>query len=384
MGGRGTNLDLRGTAARTASRSAVPDAIPTQRPASRRMRSPLIRFPGSLALGAVLAACLQTAPSPASAGRICDRIPQSPPSYASRVALAACAENTLWYGPFIDSQGRLASVTVSENERLRLQDGTTPAWQRVVEYWQGSGLLEQMSHFPGAADCSRGDGGHLLSASCRAFLSDTPWSAAFVSFVMARAGLPGFTASASHIEFAREAHRSPGASPYVLGDPVTGVPAAGDLLCYSRARDALGAQGFREMLDSGSTDGLNMHCDIVVAASPGGDGKLYLVGGNVLQGVTMRVLPLDRTGRIRALPRRTGAADDCHPGNEAMCSFNRQDWVALLRLKPLPAPAGPLPLPDVRLQQCCTRCPLPMPPYLRRCPLPQRPVDAEQPQADAP
>jgi hypothetical protein len=62
----------------------------------------------------------------------------------------------------------------------------------------------------------------------------------------------------------------------------------------------------RHFLASGSGDGLNMHCDIVVAANPGGDGRLYLVGGNVLQGVTMRVLPLNHGGAIWGLPRRTG------------------------------------------------------------------------------
>ena len=346
--------------------------------ASKGLGSQAVRFFSSIALSVLLVACLQMAPSAASAGRICDEIPQSPPSYASRIALAACAENTLWYGSFIDTEGRLASITVSENERGRLQDGATPAWQRVAEYWKGSGLLAQMSYFPGAADCSYGDTGHLSSASCRAFLSDTPWSAAFVSFVMARAGLPGFVASASHIDFVRDAYQNPATSPYALADPDSANPAAGDLLCFSRARDVIGPQGLRDMLDSGSTDGLNMHCDIVVATSPNGDGKLYLVGGNVLQGVTMRVLPLNRAGRIWALPRRTVNPSDCHPGNEAICSFNRQDWVALLKLKPLPPPTGPLPLPNIRQQQCCTQCPLPMPPNLKRCPVPQRPVDAQQ------
>ena len=61
--------------------------------------------------------------------------------------------------------------------------------------------------------------------------------------------------------------------------------------------------------------------------------------------------------------RRTGGEDDCRPDNEAACNFNRQDWVALLKLKPLPAPSGPLPLPGTQphSQQCCNQCPLPMP-----------------------
>lgn len=342
--------------------------------------SPVVRFFSSIVLRLTGLACIALAPGSAIAGAICNQIPQSPPSYASRIALVACAENSLWYGPFIDAQGRLASITVSEGERMRLQDGATPAWQRVADYWKGSGLLSQMSGFPGAADCSYGgDGGHLPTASCRAFLTDTPWSAAFVSFVMNRAGLPGFNGSASHIDFVRDAYRNPDSSPYVFSDPDTTAPAAGDLLCFSRGANVIGPQGLRDMLGNGSNDGLNMHCDIVVAANPGNDGKLYLVGGNVLQGVTMRVLPLNRSGLVWALPRRIGNPGDCQPGNEAVCSFNRQDWVALLKLKPLPAPSGPLPLPGTQPQQCCTQCPLPMLANMKRCPVLQRPVDLPRP-----
>lgn len=347
-------------------------------------RSKIVRFIVSMALLVLAPACdAQTPPPPASASPICSRIPQSPPSYAARIALVACNENALWYGPFIDQQGRLASISVSESERLYLRDGVTPAWQRVADYWKGSGLLAQMSHFPGAADCSYGGGGgHLQEASCRAFLSDTPWSAAFVSFVMARAGVPAFNGSAGHIDFIRDAYLHPDASPYTFNDPDSTPPAAGDLLCFSRGRNPIGPQGLRDFLASGSGDGLNMHCDIVVAANPGGDGKLYLVGGNVLQGATMRVLPLNRAGAIWGLPRRTSNAMDCRPGNEAACNFNRQDWVALLKLKPLPAPSGMLPIPGVPpRQQCCTQCPLPMPANLRRCPVLERPADALPPPA---
>lgn len=317
----------------------------------------------------------------ASAGTLCERIPQSP-TYASRIALLACAENATWYAPFIDAQGRLASTTVAESERLLLHDGT-PAWQRVADYWRGSGLLAQMTGFPGAADCSAGPGpagnGHLQSASCRAFLTDTPWSATFVSYVMTRAGLPGFIASASHIDFIREAYQHPDVSPYVLSDPDTIVPAAGDLLCFARGHEPIGAQGLRDFLANGTGDGLNMHCDIVVAANADGDSRLYLVGGNVLQGVTLRVLPLNRNGMIWGLPRRLGAPDTCQPGNESVCSFNRQDWVALLKLKPLPAPSGALVLPGAPTQpRCCTQCPLPMPVDLKRCPLPL-PADVQPP-----
>ncbi|GAB3094594.1 DUF2272 domain-containing protein [Lysobacter terrae] len=323
-----------------------------------------------------LCAAQDTAPAVASPS-LCSRIPQSPPSYGARIALIACAENALWFGPFIDAQGRLASLTVSEGERLRLQDGTTPAWQRVADYWKGSGLLTQMANFPGALDCGLAGDSHLQTSSCRAFLSDTPWSAVFVSYVMNRAGVPGFNPSASHIDYIRDAYRYPQASPYVLADPDTTSPAAGDLLCFSRGRNDVGAQGFRAFLASGSGDGMNMHCDIVVAANPDGDGKLYLVGGNVLQGVTLRVLALNRSNAIWGLPRRIGDPAACQPGSEGTCSFNRQDWVALMKLKPLPVPSGLAPVPSAP-PRCCTQCPLPIPAELKRCPPLQRPVDAQQ------
>ena len=312
----------------------------------------------------------------APASPLCSRIPQSPPSYGARIALIACAENALWFGPFIDAQGRLASLTVSEGERLRLQDGITPAWQRVADYWKGSGLLPQMSNFPGALDCGLPGGSHLQTASCRAFLSDTPWSAVFISYVMNRAAVPGFNASASHIDYIRDAYRYPQASPYALTDPEMAAPAAGDLLCFSRGRDDLGAEGFRAFLASGSGDGMNMHCDIVVAANPDGDGKLYLVGGNVLQGVTLRVLPLNRQNAIWGLPRRLAEPGECRPDSESACNFNRQDWVTLMKLKPLPLPNGLAPVPAAPPPRCCTQCPLPLPADMKRCPPLQRPVDA--------
>ena len=314
----------------------------------------------------------------AQAGQVCSYIPQSPPSYAARIAAVACNENTLWYEPFIDGDGRLARVRVFESEHLRLNDGATPAWRRVADYWKGSGLLWQMSDRPGASDCSYGEGSHLQAASCRAFLTDTPWSAVFVTFVMNRAGVPGFHGSASHVDYVRDAYLHPESSPYLFTDPDTTAPSAGDLLCFARMRNVVGYQGLRDFLGNGSSAGLNMHCDIVVAAGPHGDSKLYLVGGNVLQGVTMRVLPLNRKGLIWGLPHRTSLAADCRPGNEAACSFNRQDWVALLKLKSLPAPTRPMPLPSTQPAptQCCTLCPLPMPPNMQRCPAPSRPVDS--------
>lgn len=282
-------------------------------------------------------------------------------SYATRIAAAACRENTLWHGPFIDSHGRLVSFTVSEVETARLADGATPAWKRVAEYWRGSGLMPAMAVYPGAGECAVATADGYPSPACRAFVADRPWSAAFVSWIMMQAGLPGFRPSPSHVDYVRDALRQP-ANAYAFTDPDSTAPAAGDLLCYVRGNDpALGHTGLKAFLASAGNGGLPMHCDVVTGTSPGGD-NLYLVGGNVLQGATLRMLPLNRKGLLWSLPR--GPTTGCAPGNEAPCSFNRQDWAALLKLKPQAelerlAPARPVPIlpaPPAAPATCCVNC----------------------------
>jgi hypothetical protein len=259
-------------------------------------------------------------------------------------------------------------MTVAEAENARLQDGVTPAWRRVADYWKASGLLWSSASRYGASECSVPDPVPLQSAACRAFVIDTPWSATFVSFVMARAGLPGFQLSASHVDYVRSAWSDAG-SPYRLADPEREPPSAGDLLCFARGNAPMGYAGFVGFLQAGDGSGLAMHCDIVVGANVGGDNRLHLVGGNVLQGVTARLLTLNRSGLLWALPKREPLAT-CTPANDSGCNFNRQDWVALLKLKPLPPPASPMPaMPATAPQSCCVQCALPMPAGMRRCPV---------------
>lgn len=293
--------------------------------------------------------------------------------YGDRIAGVACYESLLWYSPFIDSEGRLASIEVSEAESGRLSDGVTPAWKRVAAYWRQSGLIGHMAGFPGATDCNDTEGGHWKNASCRAFLVDRPWSAAFVSFVMLRAGVPGFRASPSHVDYVRDAYLRPESSPFLFLDPLSAPAQAGDLMCFARASTrVLGHAGLMGFFDSSANSGLPMHCDIVVDNS---GGVMSTVGGNVLQGVTMRRLPVNREGLAWALPRRTGSEPPCRPDAQDGCSFNRQDWVALLKLKALPpatqmVPAGPL--NPAATPNCCINCVVGE--NIPRCPSPQAPA----------
>ena len=314
----------------------------------------------------------------ARAAEPCSVAAPPPTTWGERVAAAACAEHRLWYSPFLDERGRLATMRIAEAENVRLQDGTTPAWRRVVDYWKSTGLLTAMASHPGAYECTNAIDVWPGSAACRAFVIDTPWSAVFVSFAYVRAGVPGFSPSASHFDFSRQALRDSAYSPFRMADPDVERPAVGDLLCFTRGLNTpMGAAGFRKYLEHNG-DALAMHCDIVVAANAGGDGRLYTVGGNVLQGVTMRTLQLNRNGEIWGLPRKTSTPIPCRPDASEACNFDRQDWVVLLKLEPKAAAPPPQPATN-----CCTLCPLPMPAGVQRCPAPVAPVLPAAPSTSA-
>ena len=148
------------------------------------------------------------------AADICPRLGQqlSAPDAATRIAAFACQEHGLWYRPFIDRNGRIASSTVMESEVSLLDDGASQAWRRVARYWQESGVLRQVGQLPGAAECDGAASAGYPSLACRGFVIDNPWSATFVSWVMRKANLPGFRASASHITYVRDAYLRPESS----------------------------------------------------------------------------------------------------------------------------------------------------------------------------
>lgn len=305
----------------------------------------------------------QTVPKPPPIQR-----PALPPlnlagSTADRIVAVALREHAMWYQPFIDANGRLASYGVSEADQSLLADGTE-AWQRVLGYWRNSGTLYEMSqsNIGGAYSCQFPNGFAQGKAECRAFIIDNAWSAAFVSYVMVQARVPGFRASPRHYDYIRQAFNVDAGGPYYYADPATQRADPGDLLCFVRGNGSVaGYEGLTARLNAAGGS-LNTHCDIVV----GRDRELRLVGGNVLNSVTMRKLKLDVQGRA-VLPRPISAnyeygdsgaySATCSPSNEAACDFNRQNWAVLLKLKPtvaspvqatgIPAPRPMTPQPIV-------------------------------------
>lgn len=309
-------------------------------------------------LAALTLGLLMLGSGSAAAIEVCD----APPRYglgqaAINIVRATCEEHRLWGRPFFDPQGHVASLGVTEAEREDLTDHGVIAWQRVARYWRESGTLAQIGGEPGAASCWATPGNRATDSDCRAFVVDTPWSAAFVSWIMTRAGIANFFRSPRHIDYIRAAWRdTTGAGPYRYADPTTEKPAPGDLLCFIRGRDqALGYAGLTAALAGPGPVPSESHCEIVVAANLGGDRTLHLIGGNVLNTVMMRALPLDRGGHVilpaplTPIPDSGGALPpdrQCLPSQPDQCDFNRQDWAVLLQLRPqgvpvTEAPSGP-------------------------------------------
>ena len=265
---------------------------------------------------------------------------------ALRIAQVACDEHALWRRPFINAQGRIVRLASMEAEQDLLADGRTPSWRRVAHYWKASGLLDDNVRWEqrrieaggserrnGASDCVGDAQDWAAKASCRAFLIDVPWSATFVSFVMKTADIPGFVRSSSHSYYIGDAARRPDDGPYRLADPNREPPAVGDLVCYLREKNRV--YGYRGLVDrlGRASKPFDSHCDIVVGVDLDGDSKLYAIGGNVVQGVTMRKLNLNRRGLLSLSMKQDG--DDAKAfeiADEKRYNLNRQDWAALLKL----------------------------------------------------
>jgi len=130
----------------------------------------------------------------------------------------------------------------------------------------------------------------------RSGLDDVAWSAAFISWVVASAGVPRdlFCPDQRHtiyVERLVARARAPGAV-LIAHRPGDYAPKVGDLVCASRN-------------NGGTTlDNLNRgpgHCDIVVELRPG---EVHTIGGNVQDSVSRSIFPLSAAGLMTPLRGR--------------------------------------------------------------------------------
>lgn len=295
-----------------------------------------------------------------------------------QVAAAALHEYSVFNGHRIDANGRLWKFGSTETENEPLLDANTGlalpargnmlAWRRVWEYWL---VLDQ--HVPGIAlsrkviahrgaladdagearsseislrelfialdQLGSDDKESLRQAAVRAALSDSAWSAAFISYVMHQAGLTDeqFRYSAAHWQYVKQAFMKDTQQRYHACDPRRTPPRKGDLLCYTRGtrgptdfagwRDAVGLPKFAAAA----------HCEIVVMVDRTAS-KMETVSGNVLQSVAMRRMKLDGNGLLSSA-HYLGKLDGLAPeacGQDKSCrqsDLNLQTWSVLLKLR---------------------------------------------------
>ena len=327
----------------------------------------------------------------------CNATAAKPPGeLGRRIAQIAIDEFTRFGGHRIDANGQLFRFGLTEAEHNADDgDGRQPilgnlAWWRVMKYWRalfGDDTTVDKLEVRGYRDAStltqetqeaallRTSAAQLLrlaegvpdpaereilrEAALRGAIVDTPWSAAFVSYVIRQSGVApnAFRFANAHRVYIYDAFAASAAEPtnqagdrlYRACPLATTRPRVGDLICEQREpaladfSDAAVCERIRTELD-GSPDARSVrrtHCEVVAHVDARAR-KVYTIGGNVNQAVTARKLNLGRGLKFAAsqkghcggpgqwtLPRPS--ADTPHAHDK--CSLNDKKWFVLLQLR---------------------------------------------------
>jgi phage replication-related protein YjqB (UPF0714/DUF867 family) len=201
---------------------------------------------------------------------------------------------------------RLAVANTEEEFQLwssgGLKEWDTDATPILEKYWRS---VKSPSAATAIVDELQSDPDHL----------EHPWSAAFISWVMGSAGATMFRNSSAHRVYVAEAKRN--RENNVIENPFWAYriheakPAVGDLICQRRCTEAeYHSSAIRpkkcatyENIDLQDADGnqipWRIHCDIVTKVR---NSSIEVIGGNVKQSVSKKIIPLDADGYIRKKP----------------------------------------------------------------------------------
>lgn len=118
---------------------------------------------------------------------------------------------------------------------------------------------------------------------------EKPWSAAFISWIMAEAGVSAqeMPPSATHAGYLRAAIAADGRN-WLAHPPAEYAPRPGDLICATRAGQKISRY-------DDIPEGATLHCDIVMMTSVG---RLWSIGGNVRNSVTRTERAIDDKGML--------------------------------------------------------------------------------------
>jgi hypothetical protein len=272
-------------------------------------------------------------------------------------------QHGLFGGQTIERNGGMFRVGYHEAEWDRPVGESTPTWERVATFWRALSESEPPELMTSAGLVARSEaardaaaaGGQAARAEVavreallRAAIVDTPWSAAFISYLMKTAGFSGaeFAFSDSHADYvqaafaASDAETAGGESAYAFRacDVATTRPRAGDLVCATRAGTA-GISRFDDLAAAmrarAAGQDFPMHCELVVRSDEGGDAKLETIGGNVVQSVTLSRMTLNAKkvlsdGYVASSARMQRCARAKLPCRDHL---TRRPWVAVLQFR---------------------------------------------------
>jgi hypothetical protein len=319
-----------------------------------------------LAGAALLCACAPFTPNAAAAASAACTATASRPTSDARIRLAideAHRQHRAFGGQTVERNGGMFRVGFHEAEWGRPAGESLASWERIATYWRALSEADpqelRTSLGPVArAEASPGQGASgtdaerrevaVREALLRAAIVDTPWSAAFISYLMKEAGFSPaeFAFSDSHADYVQEAFaasaaEAEGRSPayaFRACDVATTRPRAGDLLCATRARttditrfDALATA----LAGRSAGQAFPMHCELVVLSDEGGDAKLETMGGNVVNSVTLSRMTLNEDKVLSdAYIARSEAQQDC-AGGVPPCRghLSRRPWSMLMQFR---------------------------------------------------
>ena len=311
-----------------------------------------------------------------------------------RIAQTAIDEFNLFGGHRIDSNGRLFHFGQTEAEHQD-EDGSGRqtnvgqlGWWRVMKYWRSlfgddtPDKLEVRGYRDGSTSAIDAQETALLrtaaarllrladgvsdpeereilrEAALRGAIVDTPWSAAFVSYVVRQSGIApnAFQFSNAHRAYIYDAFAASVAElTNEAGEriyracPLTTRPRAGDLICAQRepafadSSDGEVRRRIKADLDdgAGARSVRRTHCEIVAYVDPRAR-KVYTIGGNVNQAVSARKQKLRRDLKFSVVQKGScgGAGHWTLPqaavnaeSHAQKCSLNDKKWFVLLQLR---------------------------------------------------
>ncbi|HEY4141130.1 MAG TPA: DUF2272 domain-containing protein [Pseudolabrys sp.] len=318
-----------------------------------------------------------------------------PSDTAKRIAQSAIDEFKLFDGHEIDATGRLFHFGLTEAEHEEDDGGGRPqaslgraGWQQVSKYWrvlfdnapwdklevrgyrdasnfvpetQSELLRTSAARLLQAADAEQDPIQRevLREAAIRAAMIDTPWSAAFISYVIRQSGVAAnaFQFSNAHRAYIYDAFaasveelaKQAGDHLYRACPVATTKPRIGDLICEQReptladASDKDVRERLRQEIESKSSTRMlrRAHCEVVARVDAKAR-RMYTIGGNVAQSITARQLNLRRNLRFAVAQKGHCGGNNrwalelpstTAPRQPTKCSLNDKKWFVLLQVR---------------------------------------------------